>query len=320
MWGPHLKKADKPLTPEQELLPFAEVPDEYHITAFGVPYIRNPDEEGGFLYVTRWGWHRLMHLRPENWYHGRRFVKEGERLRGSTGTVYRVPSRPEGAAPMDLLIKVSRLAEDVPGKLAAEVEELRVLQEASFNSPFEEFGLVEELRASSYGPPDLHVRTKRPLAIYCTPRDLPEWQLGRKHSDFQSHWKELDKDQSLAPEGMRIHLMKSRQYFTLYAWVHGIDAQAALERGLLTERELNELTERVNRELALKGFRILDNKPKHFILRPCAEKGGVIRHHGRMVYVQIDFELLQRTQEYRQYVEAKHIETLESYLDEYTSL
>lgn len=296
-----LRKADHPLSDAQESLAFAKVPEAYHINSFGVSYVRNPDEEGGFLYVTRWGWHHLSHLRPENWYAGRKFVKEGRRLRGSTGTVYFFPSHPEGAAPMDLLLKVSRVAEDVPGKLAGEFPELSARNGASFNSPFEEFGMVEDLRASQFGPLDLHVRTKRPLAIYCAPRDLPGWQLGRVKSDFQNHLRMMEQDQANVPEGMQIHLLEYRQYFAIFAWVPGLDAQAAMEQGLMSNDELEALSERVNAELAAKGFRILDNKPKHFILRQGPD-GQLIRHHGQLIYVQIDFELLQRTEEYEAYL------------------
>ncbi|MGA0333633.1 MAG: hypothetical protein ACO3N7_05000 [Kiritimatiellia bacterium] len=294
-----LRKAETPLLPEQERLSFVQVPEAYHIRSFGVPYIRNPDEEGGFLYVTRWGWHHLSHLRPENWFRDRNFVRQGRRLRGSTGTVYYYPSFPEGAAPLDLLLKVSRVAENVPGELAGEFPELMAKGGASFNSPFEEFGMVEELRNSNFGPPNLHIRTKRPMAIYCAPRDLPAWQLGRRKSDFLSHLTLMEKDQETVPEGMRIHLLENRQYFALYAWVPGLDAQAAMEQGLLSEKELENLSARVNGELELKGFRILDNKPKHFILRQGPD-GDLIRHGDRLIYVQIDFELLQRTEAYQQ--------------------
>jgi len=314
-----LLKADAPLSPEQEDLPFAEVPKEYHITAFGAPYIRNPDGQGGFLYVTRWGWHRLAHLTPKNWYEGRSFVKQGTRLRGSTGTVYHYPSRPEGASPMDLLIKVSRLAEEVPGKLAGDQPELKPLQDARFNNPFAEFGLLEDLRSSSFGPSDLHIRTKRPLAIYCAPRDLPAWQLGRKKSDFTAHFKQLNHDQQQMPEGMRIILMEKRQYFMIFAWVPGIDAQAAFEQGLMEEEELHRLSERVNADLERKGFKILDNKPKHFILR-IGRDGNLIRHHGDLMYVQIDSELLQRTPEYQTHLLSQTEPHLNPFINEYSRL
>ncbi len=309
MQEPELCKADQPLPAEQAALTFAKVPDIYHIRSFGVPYIRTPDEDGGFLYVTRWGWHHLSHLRPENWFKDRKFVKEGERLRGSTGTVYFFPSHPEEAAPMDLLIKVSRIAENVPGELAGEFPELTAKNGASFNSPFEEFGLVEELRQSNFGPSELHVRTKRPMAIYCAPRDLPSWQLGRRKSDFTTHERMMVRDQAHEPDGMQVHLLEKRQYFSIYAWVPGLDAQAAMEQGLMSPEELEQLSVRVNGELEAKGFRILDNKPKHFILRQRPD-GRLIRHRDDLIYVQIDFELLQRVEAYQEHLDQQPNQTL----------
>ena len=316
---PHTHPELPPLTTEQEDLPFSSVPEAYHITALGVPYVRNPDGEGGVLYVTRWGWHRLAHLRPDNWYKNRSFVKQGTRLRQSTGTVYFYPSRVEGTAPMDLLVKVSRLAEHVPGQTSADIPGLKSLQDATFNSPFEEFSLVEDLRASRFGPPHLHVRTKRPLAIYCGPKDLPSWQLGRRHWDFLNHSNALEQDQEGFPKGHRIQLEKSRQYFLLYAWVPGIDAQEAMLEGLISEDEVRELTERVNRELEMKGFRILDNKPKHIILR-VGRDGLPIRHLGKLMYVQIDFELMVRTEAYTNHLRSNTSETQSPYLYESAQL
>lgn len=296
-----LIKADQPLSDEQEHLGFSEVPLEYHMNSFGIPYIRNPDTEGGFLYVTRWGWHLLAHLRQENWYTDRKFVKEGRRLRGSTGTVYQFPSSPDNVVPMDLLLKVSRIAEEIPGKLAGEFPELTVKTSASFNSPFEEFGMVQDLRNSDFGPSELHIRTKRPMAVYCAPRDLPAWQLGRNKSDLRSHVRMMERDQSSQPDGMKVKLMEYRQYFSIFAWVPGLDAQAAMEQGLMSEDELEQLSMRVNAELDSKGFRILDNKPKHFIVRQGPD-GKLLRYRGAIIYVQVDFELLQRNEAYEAYL------------------
>ena len=50
---------------------------------------------------------------------------------------------------------------------------------------------------------------------------------------------------------------------------------------------------RVIRELADKGFRVLDNKPGHVILRRRRD-GTLLQRHGALAYVLVDFELLQR--------------------------
>ncbi len=285
-------KATEPLPEAYTKLPFPQLPQIYRLKVLGLEFMRSPDVDGGYLYVTRWGWRRLEHLRPETWYRKRRFAKQGRRLRSSTGTVYRYLAEPEEREPMDLLIKVCRVAEEVPGREASANPMARMLAEASFNSPFEEFALLNELREARHDSGVL-VRTMLPLAIYCGPRDLPLWQLGRKPGEFQRHWVQQEQDQAPMEEGLRVHLMEKRQYFMIYAWVPGLDAQEAVEQGLLEESELAELTERVNRELAENGFRIVDNKPKHFILRK-NRKGELLRHRGDLVYVQIDFELLEK--------------------------
>src|SRR5690606_15999785 len=70
-------------------------------------------------------------------------------------------------------------------------------------------------------------------------------------------------------------------------------------RGLLTEEELRQLTQRVTRELDERGYRVLDNKPAHFILR-LGEDGSPLRRHGELVYALVDFELLEPTEEHEE--------------------
>jgi hypothetical protein len=38
---------------------------------------------------------------------------------------------------------------------------------------------------------------------------------------------------------------------------------------------------------------VLDNKPRHLIVRPLSD-GTLLHRHGRIVYTMIDFELLQQ--------------------------
>jgi hypothetical protein len=55
-------------------------------------------------------------------------------------------------------------------------------------------------------------------------------------------------------------------------------------------------------DLAVKGFRMLDIKPNHIILRRRLD-GSLLARHGRLSYALVDFELLQRTEEYRKWHE-----------------
>jgi hypothetical protein len=45
--------------------------------------------------------------------------------------------------------------------------------------------------------------------------------------------------------------------------------------------------------MARLGYRVLDNKPRHVIVRPRAD-GTLATRHGRTLYAVVDFELLQR--------------------------
>ena len=70
------------------------------------------------------------------------------------------------------------------------------LESAAFNDPLQEFALLEELRTSRFGPSDLRVLTKRPLAIYSPARSFEPWQLGRAADRFRRHSYQLEKDQA----------------------------------------------------------------------------------------------------------------------------
>jgi hypothetical protein len=54
--------------------------------------------------------------------------------------------------------------------------------------------------------------------------------------------------------------------------------------------------------MAAKGFRVLDIKPGHIILRQRLD-GRLLVRQGRLVYALVDFELLQRTEEYQRWVD-----------------
>jgi hypothetical protein len=106
----------------------------------------------------------------------------------------------------------------------------------------------------------------------------------------------LDRAQEIA-EGKPVHLYSSRIYIMLFEWIAGDSAEDCWKAGLLTKQEMRGLTKRVAVELERKGFRVLDNKPKHFILRKSAD-GLPLRRGGKLVYGLVDFELLKRTPEY----------------------
>lgn len=287
--------------------PFERLPPEMIVSAFGVTYGHVQPPEGGDLYVTRYGWPSLAQLLPSQWYANRRYSKQGITLPGS-GHVYRVSTLPVAGKSLDIVVKFSRVAREVALEVATTFPDnfpAEVIANARFNSPMEEFGLVTELRGGAYAPDHTRVLTQRPLAIYAPPEEFESWQLGRDLSRFDAHWHLLAQDQGNAPKAIEFDI--KRMYVLVYGWIKGEDAEQALREGRISERECNRLTLTAIQDLRSKGFRVLDNKPKHFILR---ERDGKIlrRRDGKIVYALVDFELLQRTAEYQRRFKASQRE------------
>ncbi len=272
------------------------LPPDRIVRAFGVEYAHVRPPGGGDLYVTRLGWSCLESLDPDRWYAGQWYELQGSRLRGATGTVYHVRPREGPGRPVELIVKFSRVAQDVPLLIEATFPvgvPPEVMAAARFNSPLEEFGLVEELRRGAFGPPGVRVRAQRPLAIYAPPEEFDQWQLGRQSSSFHSHRAELAEDQAEAVKAIEFDIR--RIYVLLYEWIEGRDAEDCFHAGMLGEEEMRALSMRSLQDLEARGFMVLDHKPKHLILRPRAD-GTLLRHRdGRLAYGIVDFELLQRS-------------------------
>jgi len=285
-------------------LKFDEVPSESRVKVYGVRYVYLMDPVGNEFYITRLGWGLLEHLRPGNWYTDHRYSKEGERLFEGSGHVYRMPTYDTLGRRQDLVVKFSRFAEAVPLHIAQTFPDKmpQDVGEAEFNDPFQEFGVLMDLRKGRYGPKNLRIKTKHPVAIFSPATKLAPWKLGREKSRFDRYRYGIAKN--LDPKYSSIDLEIDRQYLYLFAWVKGRNAANYMEEGLLTREETRDLTLRVQDELAQKGFKVLDNKPSHIILR-VGKNGQLLRRNGRLEYALVDFELLQRTDEYEQYLRAK---------------
>ncbi len=285
---------------------FAQVPQVLRREVFGVRYVELQDVTGGQLWVTRHGWKHLDQLDPSVWYVDRQYSDRGQKLTGGTGSVFRVACPGPRRRSIDLVVKFSRVAQEVlldvsallPGELAE-----RAIEGAAVNDPFQEFGLLEELRTSRFGPDGVRILTKRPLAIYSPGRSFDAWQLGRTADRFRCHSCRLEMDQAQRAEGLQaVEMSIERQYILLFQWVHGEDAQQLLRRGVISASQARELVLDVVHDLAAKGFRVLDTKPNHIILRH-RPFTGLLRRGGRLVYALIDFELLQRTEPYERWRE-----------------
>lgn len=290
----------EPAAPETDGPPFAlafeQLPRAWRVRAFGVDYAHVRPAGGGDLYVTRFGWPRARQLLPERWYEGRWFAEHGEKLPGASGHVYHVRTRPDGGRPLDLVVKFSRMAQEVPvvtegvppGHLPDDAE----VAGARFNSPMEEFGLVMELREAACAARGVRVPTQRPLAIWAPPEPFDLWELGRSDGRFHALRDMLARDQEEAARAIELDIR--RLYIVLYSWIDGLDAEAVHAWRGFGEAEFAAFAPRVERALARAGFRVLDNKPRHYILRRRGD--GILRDRaGRPVYGLVDFEFLQRT-------------------------
>ncbi len=276
--------------------------NEHCVQVFGVPYaVRHMPL--GDLYLTRYGWPLRDALEPERWYAEHHYSRAGDRLHEGTGTVYRLPSRDNRGRRVDFVVKFSRFAQDVPLHVPSTFPDESITDEdvanAYFLSPFEEFGRLMELRESGFGPPGLRILTKRPLAIFCPSEQFQPWQLGRNRSRFRRDASSIEREQ-FGSEHVSLH--SDRDYVVIFHWVRGENAAEYAMRGLLDPAELGPLTTRVTGELQAKGFRVLDNKPQHYILR-LGRDGRLVRRGGELAYTLIDFELLERTPAYEQWLD-----------------
>jgi len=120
-------------------LPFFQLPAEVKLTSFGVDYVRIDLAEAGEIFLTRFGWPYLRQLLPSSWFADRYYVRHGQRLLGSTGAVYRVPTAPDAGPSIDVVMKFSRVGQEVPLEIASTFPpgtSAQVMANARFNSPF----------------------------------------------------------------------------------------------------------------------------------------------------------------------------------------
>lgn len=142
-------------------------------------------------------------------------------------------------------------------------------------------------------------RTKHPVAIFSPAARVIPWKLGRAKGRFERHRREIGNHSD--PAFPKVDIDYERQYICLFAWVKGWNAANYLEWGKLGKEETRILTERVEDELKQKGFKVLDNKPSHIILRENS-RGELLRRDGELTCALVDFELLMRTPEYEDFL------------------
>ncbi|MGC8829470.1 MAG: hypothetical protein ACP5TE_06805 [Verrucomicrobiia bacterium] len=270
----------KPLPPETSL-----------IDLLGVKYAYLKTEDGGDLYLSKHGVKFWEHLLPENWYAKEWFETKSERLIG-TSIVYKVPTREVDGRVLQLVVKWSRVGEQVP----LDTLTINKFINAEFNSPFEEFALVTELRESKSGPAGIRINVQRPLGIFVPSQRFQLWQTGRSEAKIAA--------KIAQHPGIELDIL--RQYVLLFEWIKGYDAVETAERLGLKGVERDEFLARVTmlaiHELEQKGYRVIDMKPEHVILR-LRRDGTLLRdRNNQIVYAVVDYELLARTPEHEQAV------------------
>ncbi|MEI6971570.1 MAG: hypothetical protein WCL44_08635 [bacterium] len=251
------------------------------VNIFGVDYDHTQMPDGADLYVTRYGKPFAGHLQPENWLEPAWFEKNRERLHG-TSTVYKVRTKEVGARSINIVVKWCRVGEAVP----IDTMTFNKFAQAEFNSPYEEFELVMEMRRAMPRSP---IRTHKPLAIYVPAERLQLWQTGRSVSTIASkNTRHRD-----------VELDIFRQYILIYEWIKGRSAVEILEHLDVAEehhdRIMAGLTKDAIGDLDAAGYRVLDMKPAHIIVRADKRREFVSMRNGRTAYALVDFELLERT-------------------------
>lgn len=258
------------------------------LNILGVEYVHVKMPDGADLYLTKYGRPFLAHIRPENWLEKTWFEQNRQRLQGSS-TVYKVRTREVEGRSLDIVVKWCRVGEEVP----VDTMTFNKFAQAEFNSPYEEFELVMEMRRAHPRSP---IRTHKPLAIYVPAERLQLWQTGRSVS-------------TIASKNARhrdVELDIFRQYILIYEWIKGSSAVEIMEH-LAVEKEAQDnimagLTRDAIRDLEVAGYRVLDMKPAHVIVRADKGRKFVTTKDGRTAYALVDFELLERTPQHSEEV------------------
>lgn len=231
------------------------------------------------LYVTREGLPFIENLRPENFLTDEEWFRENAIQLPGSSHLHKVRTKTIRGRYKDVVIKWNRMGQEIPGE-----DENEELMNAEFNSPFEEFSLVVELRKAMRNSP-AKIIIQRPLAIYTPPEHEELWRTGRKEYKMQR------KIQS----HKEIVLDMYRSYAVIYEWIGGIDAAYACDQGLLDETRMVALTLESEQKIKQEGFRVRDRKPHHVIIRPKKNGDFARDKDGSILSALVDFELLIRT-------------------------
>jgi len=246
-------------------------------------------DNGDDLYITSHGMPFIGNLRPENfWSDEEWFNNHSTKLSGSS-SVYKVTTKKVNGISKDLVVKWNRMGQDLPGE-----GDFAELLNAEFNSPFEEFSLVMELRGE-VGNPVEEVLIQKPLAIYVPYDPIDPGRSGRKKYKMQA----------LIEAHEEVELDMNRRYAVIYEWIPGLDLVQAFRKGLLEEELIEKMTVQTHDIIRNKGYVVRDNKPRHVILTGAGGRSFSGGQKPDAIDGLVDFELLKRTPEREQYIK-KH--------------
>ncbi|HYA11992.1 MAG TPA: hypothetical protein VEF37_03300, partial [Thermodesulfovibrionales bacterium] len=296
------------------------MPKKTLVNVLGVVYAHIKTRDGGDLYLTRFAEKYEKHFDIENWYEKSWFNEYKMKLKG-TGSVYRVPTKEVDGKSLDIVVKNCRVGEDVP----IDTHTLQEFCDAEFNSPWEEFSLVVEMRENQYGPRDLKINTQRPMVIYVPPEKMQVWQSGRSKA-------KINRIRAKHP-GIDLDILK--QYKLIYEWIEGKNLLEVFEHVNVDDsallHHLITINNKVISDLNKKGYLVADMKPEHIIISGndtkrieeigCAQTSDCQKDQINYLYHLIntgnysivDYELLLRTLEHEE--EVKHSRR-HSYLDD----
>ncbi len=253
---------------------------------FGVNYTHIHLDKDGDLYVTDFGIPFIEYLLPQNYWLDKEWFQNNSRPLSGSSTIYNVLTRPVNRRSKEIVLKWNRMGQEVFG-----LEDDSSMAEANFNSPFEEFSLVMELRNALHDS-GTRLFTHKPLAIY-TPADKIESSRTGRNQNAMHRLIEKHRD---------ITLDMHRTYAVIYEWLKGVDAIEACEQGLMDDEMMRRLTLDSEKKLVRNGFVVRDRKPHHIITRPVRSGGLLKDRNGDILYGLVDFELLARTPDYERIV------------------
>ena len=256
------------------------------ILIMGVDYRHVVLPTGDDLYITPFGLPLREHLTPDNYFTDQEWQSENRRPLSGTSSVYYARTKPIAGQSRELVLKWNRMGQDIPGG-TGDID----FDNAEFNTPFEEFSLVYELRTTRHESRGM-LYTQKPLAIYVPNEKVDLDLLGRHAYRIKNKQKRHG----------QIQLHPERRYAVIYQWIRGIDAYQAWREGWINEFELHTLANTVSATMDRRGFAVADHKATHIIVRP--RQDGTVRRDrtGNILYAYVDFELLRRTTERESFI------------------